>query len=208
MAGIFVGFNAVDLFFKCKSTRSVPSLCRRHFCIFGCEIEVGEFFSDLNNMHPALRFTLEKENNSTLPFLCVLVCKETSAFLKTVYRKLTFAGLNIHWDPFCPKKWKINLIMTLTHWALMIYSELKLDDEVEFITGTLCNYGFPEDIVRYVIRVKISDFRKIKPDSVQRCSVYLRLLWLGDISDRFANQISACVRKCYFSSNLYVVFRT
>ena len=29
-----------------------------------------------------------------------------------------------------------------------------------------------------------------------------------DISDRFANQISARVRKCYFSSNLRVVFRT
>ena len=95
---------------------------------------------------------------------------------------------------------------TRTHRALMICFEL--DDEVEFVIGTLCNYGFHEDIVQSVIRDKISDFSKIKPDLVQRCPVYFRLPWFTDVSNRFANQISACVRKCYFSSNLRVVFRT
>ena len=106
------------------------------------------------------------------------------------------------------KKRKINLIKTLTHRALMICSESKLDDEVEFNIRAFCNNGFPEDIVRSIIRDKISDFSKITPDSVQRCPVYLRLPWLGDVCDRFAIQISACVHKCYFSSNLRVVFPT
>ena len=128
------------------------------------------------------------------------MCKETSAFLTIVYHKPTFTGLYIHWDSFCSKKQKLNLIKTLTHRTLIICSESKLDDEVEFIPGTLCNSGFPEDIVQSVIRDKISDFSKIKPNSVQRYPIYLRLSWLGDISDKFANQISAYVLKCYFSS--------
>ena len=103
-------------------------------------------------LHPALGSSLEKENNSTLPFLDVLVCKETSAFLTTVYRKPTFIDLYIRWDSFCSKKRKTNLIKTLTHRALMIWSEFKLDDEVEFITGALCNNGFTQDIARSVIR--------------------------------------------------------
>ena len=53
----------------------------------------------------------------------------------------------------------------------MIYSESKLDDEVELITGTLCNNGFSEDIARSVIWDKISDFSKIKPDS--RSALYI-----------------------------------
>ena len=57
-------------------------------------------------------------------------------------------------------------------------------------------------------RVIQPDFSKIKPNSVLRCSVYLMLPWLGDISDRFANQISAYIRKCYFSSNMRVFFCT
>ncbi len=71
-------------------------------------------------MHPALRSSLEKENNSTLPFLDVLVSKETSVFLTTVYRKPNFTGLYIRWDSFCPKKPKKNLMKTRTHRALMI----------------------------------------------------------------------------------------
>ena len=72
MAGIFVGFYEVDLFSKYKAPEVYFRYIDNTFC---------EFFSHLNSMIPALRFTLEKENYSTLPFLDVLVCKETSAFL-------------------------------------------------------------------------------------------------------------------------------
>ena len=54
------------------------------FCVFGSETEPGEFFSYLNNMHPALRFTLEKENNFTLPFLDVLVLYTMTISITTV----------------------------------------------------------------------------------------------------------------------------
>ena len=198
MAGIFVGIHEVDLFSKSKAPEVYFHFhyVNDTFCVFESETKADKFFSHLNS----IAHLHQKENNCTLPFLDVVVCKETSAFLMTVYRTPTFTGLYICWDLFCPKKRKIILIKTLTHRALKICSESKLDDEVEFITGTLCNNGFPEDIVRSVIRDKIFDFSKIKPDSVQRCSIYLRLLWLGDISDKFANQISACVRKSYFPS--------
>ena len=186
------------MFSKYKATNVYLCYADNTFCIFGSEPRADQFYSHLNNMHPALRFTLEKKNNSTLPFLDVLVCKETSAFLTAVYREPTLTGLYIRYNPFCPKKRKINLIKILTHRALMIFSESKLYDEVEFIIGTLCNNGSPEDIVRSVIRDKISDISKIKPDSVQRCPVYLSLPWLGDSSDRFAKQISASVHTCYF----------
>ena len=152
MAGIFVGFYEVDSFSKYKAPKVYFCYVDNTFCVFGSETEAGEFFSHLNNMNPALRFTLEKENNSTLPFLFVLVCKETSAFQIAVHRKPTFTGLYICCGSFCPKKQKINQIKTLTHWVLMICS--KLDNEIDFITGTLCNNGFPEEIVQSVIRDK------------------------------------------------------
>ena len=81
------------------------------------------------------------------------------------------------------QKGKLNIIKTLVHRALMILSESKLDGEIDFITETLCNNGFPEVIVRSVIRDKIAHFNKIKVASAQRCPMYLRLHWLGEISD-------------------------
>ena len=90
----------------------------------------------------------------------------------------------------------------------MICSESKVDGEIDFITKTFCNNGFPEDIVRSVIGDKIAYFHKTKVSSAQRCPVYLRLPWLGEISDRLADQISASIRRCYFASNLHVVYYT
>ena len=178
------------------------------FCIFGSEMEACKFFPHLNKMHPSLWFTLEKESNSTLPFLDVLVYKEASCFPTSVHCKPNFTGLYIRWDSFCPNKCKLNLIKTLIHRTLMICSGSKLDCEVSFIIETLCNNGFPKDIVRSVIRDEIDHFHKTKVASAQKSPVYLRLPWLGDISDLFANQISACIQKGYFSSNLHVVFHT
>ena len=158
-------------------------------------------------MHPSLRFTLEKESNSTLTFINVLVYKEATCFLTSVYRKPTFTGLFTSWDSFCRKKRKPYLIKTFVHRALMICSRSKQDCEVSFITEILCNNGFPEDIIRSVIRIKLLTFTRQKlllARNVLLISGYFG--WV--ISDRFANQISACVRKCYFSSNLRVVFRT
>ena len=84
MAGIFVGFHEVNLFSRYKAPEVYFRYVDDTFCVFGSDTKAGEFFSHLNSMHPAL--TLEKENNSTLPFLNVLVCKETSVFLGLVGR--------------------------------------------------------------------------------------------------------------------------
>ena len=101
--GIFAGFREDDLFSKYKAPEVYFRYVDDTFCVFWSETEASEFFSYLNNMHPALRLTLEKENNFILPFLDVLVFTETSVFLTTLYRKATFTGLYIRLDSFVPK---------------------------------------------------------------------------------------------------------
>ena len=44
-------------------------------------------------MHTSLKFTVEKESNHQLAFLDVFVHKTSTAYLTSVYRKLTFSGL-------------------------------------------------------------------------------------------------------------------
>ena len=98
MAGFFVGFHEVDLFSKGTVPDVYFCYVNDTFCIFGSETEACKFFSNLNRLHISLWFNLEKESNSTLSFLDVLVYKEDSCFLTGVYRKPTFTGLYIHWD--------------------------------------------------------------------------------------------------------------
>ena len=82
------------------------------YTIFKTEAECDTFLKDLNNLHPALQFTFEKEENDSLPFLDVWVEKSNTGFLTSVYRKPIFTGQYIRLNSFCPKQRKVNLVKT------------------------------------------------------------------------------------------------
>ena len=125
-----------------------------------------------------------------------------------LYHKPIFTGLYTRWESFRSSKQKSNLIKILIHTTTMIWSESTLDTEIKFISETLCNNGFPFSIVQTVIINKTTEFNKIKLVSTQKCPFYLHLHCLGGISERLAKQITQNVQRCYFSSNVRVVFHT
>lgn len=66
---------------------------------------------------------MEEECDLFLPFLDVLVeWKDVFVFITSVYRKPTFNGLYTNWNSFVPKSQNLNLIPTLAHQVLMMYS--------------------------------------------------------------------------------------
>ena len=60
------------------------------FCLFKTEIEVEKFYSFINCQHPNIKFTLEKEQNKTLPFLDILVNSNENKIDASVYYKKTY----------------------------------------------------------------------------------------------------------------------
>ena len=208
MANIFVGFHEERLLSKPTKPLVYFRYVDDTFCLFNDQTEANTFFSLLNGMHPALKYTYEGECNSSIAFLDVLVTKTPSSYHTSIYRKPTFTGLYTRWDSFCRKKRKINLIWTLTQGALLICSKLKLDEELETITDTLSKNGYQLDVIRSTIQKKLAEFSRIKENIVAKCPIYLRLPWLGRVSERFAKQISSAVHGCYFAANVRVVFST
>ena len=116
------------------------------------------FHEKLNRLHPALKFTIEKEQNNSLSFLDVLVEKEGSEFLTSVYRKPTFSDHYIRWNSFSPKDRKIDLIKALVHRALMICSKNKLGSELDTINRIIIENGYPENVISACIREKVANF--------------------------------------------------
>ena len=53
--------------------------------------------SKFNSLHQSLKFTIEKEENNSLPFLDVSAEKTEPGFLTSVYSKPTFSGLYTRW---------------------------------------------------------------------------------------------------------------
>ena len=66
--------------------------CGRYFAILGSELDCDHFQGKLNLLHPALKFTVKTEKNNSLNFLDVLVEKEDTGFLTSIYRKPTVTG--------------------------------------------------------------------------------------------------------------------
>ena len=92
LANILVGFHETRLF----DNTAKPGVYFRYmghtFIIFSSELDCDCFHEKLNLLHPALKFTVEKEQNNSFNFLDVSVEKEGTGLLTSVCRKPTFTG--------------------------------------------------------------------------------------------------------------------
>ena len=100
LANIFVGYHESKLF----SGVQKPTIYFRYvddtfahmlttpLPIFKQEGDVDNFLFTRNRLHPALKFTFEKEHDGKLPFLDILVERTELGFETNVYRKPTFSG--------------------------------------------------------------------------------------------------------------------
>ena len=58
------------------------------FCLFDSEQDSDMFLCYLNEQHPNIKFTNEKENNNKLPFLDILLSKDEVGINMSVYKKV------------------------------------------------------------------------------------------------------------------------
>ena len=83
LANIFVGFYERKI-----PADEWPRMYHRYvddvFSLFESKASCADFHQRLSNLHPALRFTLEEEDNGSLPFLDVRVTKKDSGFVTSL----------------------------------------------------------------------------------------------------------------------------
>ena len=208
LANIFVGFYEEQLFRSGKQ----PSMYLRYvddtFVLFDERKEGEEFLERLNNLHNALQFTKEDENNGKLAFLDVFIERSAGAFLTSVYRKPTFNGDYIPWSSFCPTKRKTGLISCLVKRAIKICSPGKLEEEMHKLTSIFLNLGYPEFVVKRTIKQTMERDRDKPTIGPKKCPVYIRLPFIGPVSSRFESQLKDGVSKTFGSVSLRVVFHS
>ena len=166
---------------------------------------INFFRNSMPYTHPWSLLTKKKINNS-LSFLNVLVEKANKKFLTSVYRKPTFTGQYTHWDSFGRKKRKTNLIGTFVHRALEICSPEKLSYEVCKIKNILRQNGYPENVINFGIKKKISNFQTPKRFVREKCPVYLKLPWIENIFLKYEKQAKSAVNNCFESVSTRIIF--
>ena len=74
---------------------------------------IDKFLDYVNNKHPNISFTCDKEQNDTLSFLYISIKRYSVPFKPSIYRKPTFTCLISKYYDFPPKQYKENFICTL-----------------------------------------------------------------------------------------------
>ena len=208
LANIFVGYQEGKLFNIAKRSLVYFRYVDDTFAVFNNKEDCNTFFIHLNSLHPSLRFTYEKKSNHSLPFLDMLIERHDSEFLTSEYRKFTFTSQYLRWNSFSPQKWKINLIGTLVHRAFMICSKSKLDPELGKIRSILLENGYPEHAINSDFKRKLQQLNSNPFHTVEKCPIYLHILWIGNTSMKFEKQITSAVKRCFSSVEPHVIFNT
>ena len=82
-------------------------------CHFKSESDADKFFVFLNQLHPKMKFTIEKQTENQLSFLDLLFTSNENNFLTSVYRKKHSIGLYTNYLSFTPFSYKIGPVKTL-----------------------------------------------------------------------------------------------
>ena len=151
---------------------------------------------------PSLSFTRRK---SMANYFFGCACRKKIKFLTSVYRKLSFYGQYNRWGSFGPKSTKNNLIGLLVHRAWAIYSPSKLPREIDFIRSIPCCNDYLGNLINSRTKWKIEEFKLPPTEGPEKCPVYLKLQWIGNISTKFEKQFKAAVSSCFGAVKLRVV---
>ena len=90
--------------------------------LFNSESGADKFFVFLNQQHPNIKFTIEKQTENKLSFLDLLITSNGDNFLYSVYRKKHSIGLYTNYLSFTPFSHKIGPVKTLLQGAFVISS--------------------------------------------------------------------------------------
>ena len=189
-ANIFLDFHEEQWLTNCPA-HFKPVLYRRYvddtFVLFSDKSHAPLFLNYLNRQHNNINFTMETENDRSLSFLDVSVCRNADGFSTSVFRKPTFSGLGISFFSYCSKNFKSNTIMTLLHRAYnACSSSSNFNNEFNFVTTFFKNNGFPlhliQNKIKFFLEAKYNTPVNINDDEIR--NFYFSMPYFGSQSEK------------------------
>ena len=77
--------------------------------------EIDNKLEEINNLHPSLKFTMEREENGSIPFLDMQILHHKRDLSSTWYNKPTDTGLIMNYHALAPKRYKHSVVSGFVH---------------------------------------------------------------------------------------------
>ena len=87
----------------------------------------------------------------------------------------------------------------------MICSKTKLGSELDRVKQLLIENGYPDDALLSSIKQKHANFAAENRRDPEKCPVYLKLPWIGNVLSKFENQINKTISSCLYAVKPRVV---
>ena len=163
----------------------------------------------LNKQHPNIRFTIEKEESKSLPFLDTRVVRNSDRYITKIYRKKTFTGVYLNWKSLTARKYKIGLINCLLNrtWRICTTQDDR-DEEVARLKSILAKNEYPKKVVddtiaKYIARISAPT----QPRPEKAHTRFIVLPFMNPKVEDFAVKLKTLVESNYTQVDFNVAFK-
>ena len=133
-----------------------PAYYRRYvddiFVLFRSPDHLEKFKNYLISKYRNIRFTCEKEQNNSMPFLDILITRISNGFKTPVYHKPTFSGVCSNFISFISEEYKVGLIFTLFRTISIVSDFSGFHSEVCHLKEILKKNAFPIKLIDSCIK--------------------------------------------------------
>ena len=160
---------------------------------FGKEQDSLNFLNFLNNKHPKIKFTIEKQVNHSIAFLKVFISGiDNQNLTLQTYHNLTYTGPLLNFKSFTSFSYKINLIKSLTDRSFKICNNCNsFHNDIENIASSLIKDAHPPFLINKVIKTYLDHTFSSNQNQLDTSNVYdFKLQYIGNLSHHIKNKLS------------------
>ncbi|KFD58134.1 hypothetical protein M513_00897 [Trichuris suis] len=160
------------------------------------------FLHNLNGLFTEhIKFTIEKEHGSRLPFLDALVIKDGHKLKTAVYRKQTNTDRYLNYHPHHPKSVKIGIVTGMVDRGFHLCDAEFLDAELKHIKRSLIRNDYPGKLVDSCVRRRLELFGSGVPHAQPAQDIRITMPYYTGIAEA-VKRFSATIgfQACFSSS--------
>jgi len=160
----------------------------------------------LNTVDPDIQFTMEIEDNRSLPFLDVRIHRTTEGLRFSWYHKETWKGSLLHYASFVPNSWKFGLLKGFKYRILHLCSPEFLQRAVDELVDVFGRNGYPTTVIQSCFLDYLPALKSPKNiTTVPGKPVVVYLPFVGDTnSHQLANRLNRYVRSAFPAARVLV----
>ena len=130
------------------------------------------FLHEVNSLAPSIKFTVEWEEEESIPFLDTKIHRLSSGFSFEIFRKPTHSNQYIHWFSWHKEQVKRSALFSLLLRAYRICDHTYLQQEIDYLYNAFRKVGYPPHIFESVhsgVKRKIfNNTPPVEEDAAQR----------------------------------------